>query len=78
MKAGKEAELCWVRTGDRYSYGNGYYEDSRQASYRGSDPYYWDIGYNQQHGYYSYNHPHEQPPMTHYYPHASYSYPYHC
>ncbi|BBH02092.1 Leucine-rich repeat protein kinase family protein, partial [Prunus dulcis] len=33
VKAGKEAELCWVRTGDEFTYGNGngngYYEDQR-------------------------------------------------
>lgn len=73
MNAGKEAELCWVKTGgDQYTYGNVYYEDPRHTSYKGSDPYYWDIAHNQ-HGNYSYN-----PSMAHYYPHhGSYSYPYH-
>ncbi|XP_015902604.4 uncharacterized protein LOC107435493 [Ziziphus jujuba] len=73
VNAGKEAELCWVKTGgDQYTYGNGYYEDPRHTSYKGSDPYYWDIAHNQ-HGNYSYN-----PSMAHYYPHhGSYSYPHH-
>ncbi|KAF3453358.1 hypothetical protein FNV43_RR03798 [Rhamnella rubrinervis] len=83
VKAGKEAELCWVTTGpDQYTnYGNvgyhqhpyssgggsGYYEDPRHAPYR--DPYYnWDA-YNQHAYYNSY-----EPSSFHYNPNASYPY----
>lgn len=76
VSAGKEAELCWVRTGSdhgnnagfhQYPSGStvGYYQDPR---YR--DPYFWDASHR--HGYYnSYYEPH------YYYPYASSNLYYH-
>lgn len=72
VKAGKkDAEVCWVRTGDEYStpcFGNGYYDDQQRLSY---DPY---INYNYMglyaathHNYYS-SYGHHNPMTTHYYP----------
>lgn len=84
VKAGKEAELCWVRTGsDQYTdYGNvGYHQYPYSSGGGGGgyyedprqasyrDPYYnWDA-YNQ-HAFYNSH----EPPMVHYYPHPSYPY----
>ncbi|CAB4277942.1 unnamed protein product [Prunus armeniaca] len=89
VKAGKEAELCWVRTGDEFTYGNGngngsgYYEGQRyydpsSSNYMGltAGPNYYNMNGNYGHGYYSsYSHHHGHP-MNNYYPQAPYSYNY--
>ncbi|KAM1026512.1 hypothetical protein ACFX13_040139 [Malus domestica] len=64
VKAGKEAEICWVRTGDQCTYYDGYGGESNIRNGNG----YYDHSYNYMDGYYNGHYGHS----SSYYPHGHY------